>query len=185
MAWRSTYEMDAMPLKLAEVLGEILDRRARDEADVHTSRVVGRNRDGTTLLQRLDGECTARGGGQSYYPGQVVRHLAGSDFAGLGASGVALLSLRSSSRFLFVESLEPEVFPRGASLTVVVRGVGFTETVEFEFLLPGSEEVNEGITLLSQRLLDSTTMELDLQVAPDAAVFLQASLAYGDPGGGL
>ena len=167
---------------VVDALKQVLDERARREADVKPSRVVGRNTDGSALLLGLDGECISRGGAGGYQ-GEIVVQLPSLQNR-TGTVGAGVLNQRSTAVLLWVDSLTPASFQQGATgLTVTVAGHGFTGTTVFEFLLPASEDVNPGITIVSATYVDSETYILVIDVAADAELTaaLGAPLAYDDP----
>lgn len=166
--------------EFVKALGDALDERARREADVHPSRVVGRNTDGSALLKDLSGECVSRGGAGGY-DGEIVARLPSLENR-MGTAGAAVLNRRSSAALLVVDSIDPSVFPQGSTaLAVTVVGKGFTATTVFQFLLPASEEVHPGITLVSATFVDSEHYTLSLNVASDAELVTEAPLAFDDP----
>ncbi len=164
-------------------LRDILDSREdRNPTAVRTSRVVGRNEDGTLRLQRIDGECVARGCVTPEGEGEMVRRPAGACWGNQGTSGIALASVRGAGRFLWVERIEPEVFEAGSSLTVTVHGRGLSTDTVFDFLLPGGEDVNPYITQTAIRWVSDREMEIDIEVSELAPVLTTAPLAYDKPG---
>lgn len=166
---------------IVEELRRVLDDRARREADVKPARVVGRRTDGRTLLQGLDGECISSAGSGGYSGELVVRlpSLLNRD----GTVGSGVLAARATAALLWVDSIEPASFARGATLEVTVTGSGFTPSTEFEFLLPASEEVHPGITVDYINYVDSEHMVVGISVAADAELVgaLSAPLAFDDP----
>lgn len=168
---------------VVQAIKEVLDTRARREADVRPSRVVGRNTDGSALLLGLDGECISRGGAGGYQ-GEIVVQLP-SLLNRDGTAGVGVLSQRSTATLLWVDAIEPAIFPQGAtSLEVTVTGQGFSPSTQFEFLQPASEEVNDDVTIVAQSFVDAQTYTLFVNVAADAAPLLPGlvgGLAFDDP----
>jgi hypothetical protein len=170
--------------RVIKALEQALSRRERERAPVRTSRVTGRNDDGTVLLQRSDAECVARGGVSDAYTGEVVLEPARSPFARRGTAGIAQAAEQGSVSILWVERLDPDRYRPGASYSVTVTGRGFTPATVFEFLRPGLAYVpNEGISITSSTFVDETTFLLEIDVAPTAALFRRgAPLAYDNPG---
>lgn len=164
---------------IVDALKSVLDERARREADVKPSLVVGRNTDGSALLLGLDGECISRGGAGGYQ-GEIVVSLP-SLLNRDGTAGVGVLSQRATATILWVDAIDPAVFGRGATLEVLVTGKGFTPTTVFEFLLPASEDVHPGITISYKNYTDSEHVTLGIIVAADAELVTDAPLAYDDP----
>lgn len=163
--------------------GRVLDERARREADVRPAQVVGRRTDGRALLLGLDGECISSGGAGGYQ-GEIVVQLP-SLLNRDGTAGAGVLAQRATAALLWVDALDPNVFPQGATaLEVTVTGEGFTPSTQFQFLQPASQEVNDDITILSATFVDSQTFTLYISVAADAAPLLPGlvgDLAYDDP----
>jgi hypothetical protein len=161
-------------------LKRLLDDRAERERDVRPARVEGRATDGRTLLLDLAGECilaTGSGG----YKGQIVTDLPALQNRE-GTTGVPVLPARDVATLIGVEALEPNAFPRGSNnLTVLVIGLGFTPTCLFEFLLPASETVNPGIEIVSSTFLDAQHFELVIDVAADAELVVDGTIAFDDP----
>jgi hypothetical protein len=169
--------------KTVEVLQQVLGRRERATADLDTVRVIGRNDDGTTQIQRLDGECVARGCADDHYEGETFQHPRRPCFTGsTGTTAVALLSERGGARVLWVERLDPDELPAGATTEVQVHGRGFEEGTEFEFLLPGTRDVNPEVEIVDQVILSSEQVTLQVAVATGAALVREAPLAYDNPG---
>ena len=164
---------------IVKSLKQAFDDRARREADVKPSRVVGRNTDGSTLLLGLDGECISRGG-SSGYSGEIVVALPALINRD-GTVGVSPQTQRSNAALLWVDSITPDVFALGASFEVDVVGHGFTTTTVFEFLLPASEDVHPGIDINSTTFTDSEHVTLNVTVAADAELVSEAPLAFDDP----
>lgn len=167
--------------EVADRLVAILERRESKRLPVRPARIVGRNTDGTAQLQRLDGECTARGG-VSGYAGEIVAELP-SLVDRRGTTGVAALSRRGAASSYRVESISPAVFPRGAvGLVVTVTGVGLSATMVYQFGIPGTKTVNPDITITAQAFVSTTEAQLTLTVADDATWFRDpAPLFYDDP----
>ncbi len=164
--------------EVVRALSRILDRRKKDEADIRPARVVSRHRDGTLAYAPLDGTCPQRGVPQSHLTGQVVRDPGVLSF-GVGAAGLPLLLDGGRVDFLWVERLDPDIFDAGSSLTVDVHGVGLGEDVQFEFLLPGTSEINEAITIEATRVISPQLVELDLAISVASGEVVAADLAYG------
>lgn len=172
--------MSATPLQ--EVLREVVDRRVDRAQRLVPTLVTGRNTDGT-LKEQLWGEaaCVRRGCVGPEGTGALVLRDANCQQS-TGATGVATVFGSSTGRALWLESIEPSVFEQGQSYTVVVTGLGFDATVRVDFLLPGGEDLHEGITVVETRFVDHRTLELDIEVAADAALVdpaVRAPLGYG------
>lgn len=167
---------------VVRALRDVFEQREHKRAAIRASLVVGRNEDGTTRLQRLDGECVARGCVTPEGAGEVTRRPAGPCWQNQGTTGVALLTFRGSGRVLWVESIEPAFYAPGESYTVTVTGRGLTATTVFDFLGPGSEEVSPWITQTAVRWVSAEEMEIDLEVDAAAPAMVEAALAYDDPG---
>lgn len=171
--------------RTVSALVELLNRRERDRAPIRTSRVVGRNDDGTLQLQRTDGECVARGGVSDAYQGTVVMEAARQPLARRGTAGVSQVSEGGAVSILWVERLDPDTYRPGASYTVTVTGQGFRESTLFVFLRPGLAYVpNTDITITAAEYVDPQTYRLSIDVAADAVLYPQtaAPLAYDNPG---
>lgn len=164
-----------------EALQRVLDRREQKRLPVRPARIVGRNADGTAQLQRLDGECVARGG-VSGYAGEIVVELP-SLVDRRGTTGIGALDRRGTEPTLRVTSIDPPVLPRGAvSLLVAVLGVGLSPTTIFAFGLPGTRELNPDIAIVATAFVSATRVELTVNVAADAIYFRRpAPLFYDDP----
>lgn len=174
-----------------KILKEVLDKRGAVEADVKLGRIVGRATDGSSLVLGLDGECVSRGdpGG---FTGEIVvqipslldrvdgTHYGGGSGHG-GGGGVILSPPVSTEEMLWVDSIAPAVFSRGATLEVLVTGKGFTTTTVFQFLLPDSEDVHPGVTVNYLNFTDSEHVTLGITVAAEAELVTAAPLAFGDP----
>lgn len=162
-------------------LEEVFARRERGNPHaVHASRVTGRNDDGTLQLQRVDGECVARGCATAEGVGEIVRRPAGPCWQNQGTSGVALAEARGTGRVLWVQRIEPSFYAPGESYTVTVTGRGLSQATVFDFLLPASEEVTPYIVQTAQRFVDAQTIEIDIDVDPLASAVVTAALAYDD-----
>jgi hypothetical protein len=170
--------------RAVQALARALEQRERDRAPVRTSRVVGRNSDGTLRLQRTDAECVARGNPSDAYAGEVLTEPARSPLSRRGVAGVAQVAEQGSVTILWVERLDPDLYRPGASYTVTVTGRGFKESTVFEFLKPGIAYVpNPGITITDSTFVDETTFVLKIAVAPGAALYRRrAPIAYDNPG---
>lgn len=170
--------------RFVQALERTFARRERERAPVRTSRVTGRNEDGTVRLQRTDGECVARGGISDAYTGQVVIEPNRSPLSRRGTAGIAQVSEQGSVSILWVERLDPNEYRPGASYSVTVTGRGFRPETVFEFLRPGLAYVPNGdITITASTYVDETTFLLEIDVDPGAALYRRgAPLAYDNPG---
>ncbi|HVF61681.1 MAG TPA: hypothetical protein VNJ70_17885 [Thermoanaerobaculia bacterium] len=169
--------------RAVEGIHEVLRRRERATADLVTVRVVGRNEDGTTQVQRLDGECVQRGCADNRGEGETFQHPRQPCFSpATGTTGVALLSQRGAAAVLWVERLDPPDLPAGAALQVQVHGRGFKEETRFEFLRPGTIDVNPDVEITGQELISSEQVTLDVLVAAGAELVRNAPIAYDNPG---
>ncbi len=169
--------------RAVEQIQEVFRRRERATADLATVRVEGRNEDGTTQIQRLDGECVGRGCADDHYAGETFEHPRRTCFSGsTGTSGVALISQRGGANALWVERLDPSVFPQGTTLDVDVVGYGFQDDTQFEFLLPGTFEPNPFITIDDQVLVSSELVTLTIVIDQAAPPIVNAPLAFDNPG---
>jgi hypothetical protein len=167
---------------VVQSLRRLLDDRERRSRELRVSRVTGRDTDGTLLLADLDGECIARGCRTAEASGETVKRPLGPCWDTQGAAGVAGISVRAGAGVLWVESIAPDVYAPGESYLVEVVGRGFTAATEFEFLLPGSEEVNEDVSITSKELIDSEHYELMIDVSAAAASIVRGDLGYDDGG---
>jgi hypothetical protein len=168
---------------LVKALEQVFLRRERERAPVRTSRVVGRNPDGTVRLQRTDGECIARGGVSPVYTGEVVMEPTRTPLSRRGAAGIAGIAESASVATLWVERLDPDRYRPGATYTVTVTGQGFTPATQLDFLIPGTNQVNEGILILVFAFLDTEHLEIQIAVAEDALLYRGgAPIAYDNPG---
>lgn len=167
--------------EVAARLLAILERREAKRLPVRPARIVGRNTDGTAQVQRLDGECIARGG-VSGYPGEIVAELP-SLLDRRGTTGVGAIQRRGSASIYKVLSLTPSILPRGATgLVVAVAGVGLSATMVYAFGIPGTREVNPDVTITGVSFLSTTSVELTVNVAADATYYrTPAPLFYDDP----
>lgn len=166
---------------VVEALQRVFERREQKRLPVRPARVVGRNVDGTAQLQRLDGECVARGG-VSGYAGEIVVELP-SLVDRRGTTGIGALERRGTTSIYKVTGLEPSILPRGSvGLTVAVTGVGLSPSMVYGFGMPGTREVNPDVTITAVSFLSATSVELTVDVAEDAAYFhVPAPLFYDDP----
>lgn len=164
-----------------EALQRVLDRREQKRLPVRPQRIVGRNTDGTAQVQRLDGECIARGG-VSGYAGEIVVELP-SLVDRRGTTGIGALERRGSYSTYKVTSISPSILPRGAvGLVVAVAGVGLSPTMVYAFGIPGTRNVNPDVTLVSINYISSTSVQLTVNVAADATYYrTPAPLFYDDP----
>lgn len=156
--------------RLNDSLARVLDERRRIDAEIRPARVEARNDDGTLQLRPLHGECVQTAPACGLYVGQVVEVPCSAPFKHLGAAGISMARQSRLAALMHVESLTPSSYERGFSGTVIVTGQGFTPVSAFEFLLPGTEEVNPGITTDEIRFNSATECEWDITVAEDAAV---------------
>jgi hypothetical protein len=169
---------------LVKALEKVFLHRERDRAPVRTSRVTGRNDDGTVQLQRTDAECVNRGGISDAYTGQLVLEPSRSPLSRRGVAGITGISESASVAILWVERLDPDHYHPGATYTVTVTGQGFKESTRFEFLKPSlPPQANPDITITSSTFVDDTTWLLDITVTPGATLYRRgAPIAYDNPG---
>lgn len=172
--------MTLVDQQAVDAFRKVLDRRARVEVDLIPQRVLGRNPDGTIRLLRQDAECELRGGVTANYAGQVIHGPPSPTFSRRGLGGSTLGGL-SSAAAIWVERLEPDRLPRGSVTTVTVIGRGFRASSVFEFGEPFSQNVNPEVTILASRFIDSTSFELDVEVAVNARLVEYAPLFYDNP----
>lgn len=170
--------------RLNDSLARVLDERRRIDAEIRPARVEARNDDGTLQLRPLHGECVATAPACGLYVGQVVEVPCSAPFKHLGAAGIPMWRQSRAANLMHVESLEPSIYARGFSGTVIVTGLGFTPVSAFEFLLPGTEDVNEDITTDEIRYVSETECEWDITVAADATVIPEGTgdLSYENVG---
>lgn len=172
---------------VAEVLRELLERREQKRIPARVARVVGRNSDGSARLQRLDGECVARGDSPGYVGEMVIEFpsLLGRDGTRGNATVRSSRSLTnlSQSAIFRVSSISPSVLPRGSvGLVVTVTGRGLSATMQFAFGIPGALDVNPDVTVTAVTFVDTETIELTVDVAADADLYTDlAPLFYDDP----
>jgi hypothetical protein len=169
---------------LVKALEKVFLHRERDRAPVRTSRVTGRNEDGTIQLQRTDAECIARGGISDAYTGQVILEPARAPLSRRGVAGIAGISESAAVAILWVERLDPDHYHPGATYTVTITGQGFKESTRFEFLKPGlPPQANPDITITESTFISVTTYHLEITLAPGATLYRQgAPIAYDNPG---
>lgn len=136
-----------------------------------TKRVEGRNADGTISVRPLGGECVERSNICSAYSGQLIEVPCGNGLGRLGATGIAMARVSRLSATMWFESMEPDVLARGSSVEVTITGGGFTEGSVFEFLLPGTEDVNPGVVIVDSTFVSFTEFTLVVEVANDAILF--------------
>ena len=141
--------------------------------------VLSRNSDGTINTQRFDrgADCVERGCVTADGVGAVIQARPRCQ-SSIGASGATVVSLAGSAGLLRISGIDPDSFERGTSLTVTVSGLGFREETSIDFLLPESEEINPGISIVDTRLVDSAALEVDIEVAEDAEVLDGGLIAY-------
>lgn len=173
-----------MPTAISETLAglrRMAELREQKRAPVRAARIVGRNSDGTAQLQRLDGECVARGG-VSGYAGEIVAELP-SLVDRRGTTGVGALERRGTYSTYKVTSVTPSILPRGSvGLVVTVTGVGLSATMVYAFGIPGTRDGNPDVTITAVNFISSTSVELTVNVAADATYFrVPAPLFYDDP----
>jgi hypothetical protein len=161
-----------------------LEQRERDRSPVRTSRVLGRNPDGTLRLQRTDAECVARGNPSDAYTGEILTEPSRPPLSRRGAAGIAQITEQGTLAILWVERLDPNLYRPGATDTVTVTGRGFKPSTVFEFLKPGiAYQPNPDITITATTFIDETTIRLDIAVSPGAALYRRgAPIAYDNPG---
>ncbi len=172
--------MTLLDQQTIDALRKVLDRRARVEVDLVPQRVLGRNPDGTIRLLRQDAACELRGGITANYSGQVIHGPPSPTFSRRGLGGSTLSGLGSRAA-IWVERLEPERLLRGSITTVTVIGRGFRAETVFEFGEPFSRNINPEVVILDSRFIDSTTYELDVEIAVDARLVEHAPLFYDNP----
>lgn len=150
-------------------------------------RVEGRNADGTINLRPLGGECVERSNICSAYSGQLIQVPCGNGLGRLGASGVAMARFSRVSGNMWVESISPSSFARGGTYTVTVTGGGFTTGSVFEFLLPGTEDVNPGVTITASEYVSFTEFTLEIEIAVDCELIPDggAGLSFDNPGSAM
>lgn len=158
-------------------LRQLVSQHRRAHEPLIPKRVVGRNTDGTLRLVRLDGECVERGDTRPAQAGQVLRVPSGPSFARKGASGIGR-STRDVADTVWVEKLEPRALPRGETTVVSVLGRGFVAGMQWDFLLPGTDDPHPGITVVNVDRLSSHLVHLTVTVAGDATIVTSAPLAY-------
>lgn len=165
-------------------LAALLDMRRRVDAEMRPTRVEARNPDGTLQLRRLDGECSARGPVCGLYVGQVVDAPCAAPWKLSGAAGIGMAREHRAAATMAVTAIEPSLFDPGASLTVTITGLGFLPISVFEFLVPGTEDLNDDITVDEIRYISDTECEVDITVAADAAVIAAETgdIAFDNPG---
>jgi hypothetical protein len=172
--------------RLLPALTRLLDRRAKDRSPVRPARVVGRNPDGTERLQRLDAACVTRGAAANHLDGQVITVPSTAVLHRTGAAGLATLTETAAAETLWIESLDPADLRPGETYTLTVTGRGFDAAVRIDFLEPTPDlyvqpnRINESVTLLSLQFVDTTTLLLQIAVAPDARLYPGgAPIAFG------
>lgn len=150
-------------------------------------RVEGRNFDGTISVRPLTGECVERSNICTAYDGQIIQVPCGNGLGNLGAAGSAMARTSQQAGTIWVESLDPNELPAGLTTAVTVIGRGFRETSVFEFLRPGTNEVNDDITIDAATYISETEFELQVAVAADADLITdgRGGLAYDNPGAPL
>jgi hypothetical protein len=166
--------------RVAEVLRRTRREDARRTRQIREAVVDGRNTDGTLRLTHLDGTCTLTGEIGPEGRGDVIS-LPTGPLANRGTTGVAGISLHRETATIWVERLDPDTYAPGEAYTVDVIGRGFSEATVFDFLRPGTEEVNPDITIVEQRFITAQLVELDITVAAGAQIFAAAPIAYDDP----
>jgi len=147
-------------------------------------RVEGRDVDGTLLVRPLGGECVERTNICSAYAGQIIQVPCGAGLRNLGAAGTAMASTSLLIAPMWVESITPDFFARGATVEVTVIGRGFTPSSVFEFLLPGTDEVNPGVAIVASTYVSVTEFLLEVEVAVDAVLIPEGAgaIAFDNPG---
>jgi hypothetical protein len=147
-------------------------------------RVEGRNSDGTIGVRPLNGECIERSNICSAYPGMIIQVPCGNGLSNLGAAGTAMARVNRLADTMWVESIDPPLFPRGTSFTATITGRGFTTSSVFDFLVPGTKQINEGVVVDGSHFVSPTGFEVELSVAFDAALILDQSgdIAFDNQG---
>lgn len=178
-----------MPTLAERRLVRPLRQTFRKEADEQrryyaTKRVEGRNSDGTINVRPLGGECVERSNICSAYSGQLIEVPCGNGVGRLGASGVAMARVQRLASAMWVESIEPSFFARGQAYEVTVIGRGFTASSGFEFLLPGTEDVNPGVTITGSTFVSETEFTLQVEISLDSVLIAEGGgpLAFDNPG---
>ena len=173
--------MTAPAQRFVRELGRVLDRRQREAPGrVRERRVEGRETDGRHRLVSLDGTCVLSGQVGPEGTGDVVTLPTGPLYH-RGTTGIATVSVSRETATLYVERLDPDEYSPGEMYTVEVHGRGFTETTEVDFLVPGSEEINEAILVTSRRYISDVLLEVDITLDADAPLYASAPIAYDDP----
>lgn len=170
--------------RTADTLSRILDRQRADDVQFPDLLVEGRNADGTIQVRDLRGECVATSNVCSAYQGQVIQIPCGAPFRVSGAAGVAMARVTRPSGTLWLESVSPSSYLPGGSYTVTMTGKGFKATTQFEFLIPGTREVNPDVTVNSITYVSATQMLVSITIAVDADPILMTAggVAYDNPG---
>ena len=170
--------------RINDSLARVLDERRRIDAEIRPARVEARNDDGTLQMRPLHGECIATAPACGLYVGQVVEVPCSAPFKHLGAAGISMLRASRVAALMHVESLDPATYERGFSGTVTVTGLGFTPVSAFEFLLPGTEDINPGVTISAIAYVSETECTLTMAVAADAEVIPEGTgdLSYENVG---
>ncbi|HEV7670113.1 MAG TPA: hypothetical protein VGS22_16470 [Thermoanaerobaculia bacterium] len=175
--------------RLAREIQRLVGTETRRTADLRSATVEGRNRDGTTVVIRDDGECPVRGPKTGDQLGDQV-YLTGARGGRRGTTSAPIRTTPGDPgsgsppiATLWVERLTPHRFSRGESVTVLVEGDGFSPLTQFWFLDPDNPEVpNPDVALAETRYLSPNEVEIDLVIAADARVLDGAALRYADAG---
>ena len=168
--------------RLLNLLSQLQIRQLRDQSPARTARVIGRNADGTELVQRLDTICPTRAAPDNHPTGTVLLNPSLSAFHRSGATGIGTSALFTAGT-LWIESLTPSIYHPGQTYQVTVKGRGFDASTRIDFLDPDLSvpegTINPDLTVLATHYVDPETLLLDLTVAPGARLLTNAPIAYG------
>ncbi len=145
-------------------------------------RILGRNTDGLSQLQALDGSCPTRSIGIHNQPtGAVV--LAAFDSSQIGGTGTGSSIFAPGG--VWMDHQEPFELIRGVTNAVEYIGFGFTNFLTIEYLLPRElwaepyvEEVHPGIEVTNLLIESLTTATADVIVGEDAAMGAEGSEGF-------
>ncbi len=168
--------------KILTLLGNLLDRREREQAPARTARVLGRHQDGTERLQRTDARCVTRGTPNNHYTGTVLLNPSLAPFHRSGITGIGT-SETIPAGTLWIEKLDPSEYYPGQTVQVTVQGRGFDDRIRIDFLDP-DPSVSEGtlnpdLEVLALQFVSPELLLLDLAVAATARPITSAPIAYG------
>jgi len=168
--------------RLLNLLSLLQTRQLKDQSPARPARVIGRNADGTELVQRLDTTCPTRSTPDNHPTGTVLLNPSLSAFHRTGATGPGTSALFTAGT-LWIESLAPSTYHPGQTLQVTVKGRGFDSSVHIDFLDPDPSvpegTLNPDLTVLATHHIDPETLLLDLTVAATARLLTNAPIAYG------